>query len=279
MASQLESAGAQVRNPSRGKPIHIARMETGLFTNRNGLHEPVQFVISKFYGGYVDALIDGGNMEISNQLTLIRRPGLSAFSTVNVPNPPNWFYDWRTLDQGIKVIVDTPVATYIQTPTTQTQIFTKTGLAGQGYYQGVGDTLFVGDGVDLQKYVLPGGTVWNWGIVAPLAAPNVTSTPTASSSSVWTASTVYSTMGLIVDSNGNVQQMISVNASGTNTTQFGTTGNGQPAWNQTPGGATPDNGFNWTNWGPIVLRKPNTTYNNGASGGTLANPATVYDPV
>src|SRR5712664_2330605 len=125
MAGLLETAGAQPKNPSRGKPIHVARMETGLFTNRNALHDPAQFVVSKFYGGYIDALIDGSNMEISNQLTLIRRPGLSQFSFVNVPNPPLWFYDWRTLDQGIKVIVDTSVASYIQTPTTQTQIFTK----------------------------------------------------------------------------------------------------------------------------------------------------------
>lgn len=72
MPAQFESVGAQPRNPSRGKPIHVARMETGLFTNRSPLHDPASFVISKFYGGYVDALIDGSNMEVSNALTLIR---------------------------------------------------------------------------------------------------------------------------------------------------------------------------------------------------------------
>jgi len=243
MASLLESVGAQPRNPSRGKPIHIARMETGLFTNRSALHDPATWYMSK-YGGFPDALIDGSNMEVSNALTLIRRPGLSEWSSVSVPNQPNLFYDWRTLDQGIKVIVDTSVATYIQASASQTQIFTKSGGAGQGYYQGVADTLYYGDGVDLQKYITPAGSVWKWGIAAPTVAPTVTITETASAAVNWVASTVFSTMGLLVDSNGNIQQLINVNAqpvANPNSTQFGLTGNGQPAWNQTPGGTTTDN--------------------------------------
>src|ERR1700676_4785674 len=148
----FEAGGAQPKNPSRGKAITPAlRFETGLFMNRSPLHDPAQWVYSKFYGGYTDTLFDGSNMEVSNQLSLIRRPGLSQWSSVPVPNQPNWFYDWRTLDCGVKVVVDTPVATYLQSATTQTQIFTKTPGAGQGYYVGVADTLFYGDGVDLQK--------------------------------------------------------------------------------------------------------------------------------
>lgn len=277
MTGLLETAGAQPKNPSRGKPIHIARMETGLFTNRNALHDPASWYATK-YGGYVDALIDGSNMEISNQLTLIRRPGLSQWSSVAIPNQPNWFYDWRTLDQGVKVVVDTSVATYLQAASTQTQIFTKSAGAGQGYYQGVGDTLYYGDGVDLQKYILPAGTVWNWGIATPIAVPGITIVSSGSATVTWVASTEFTTMGLLVDSNGNIQQLISVNAQGGNTTQFGLTGNGQPNWNQTPGGTTIDNGWNWSNWGPIVLRTPNTTYNNAQTGGTLANPCIIYDP-
>ena len=154
MPSAFDAVGAQEKNPSRGKPIHIARMETGLFTNRSPIHDPAAFVISKFYGGYVDALIDGSNMEVSNALTLIRRPGLSEWSSVTVPDQVNWFYDWRTLDCGVKVVVDTTTSTYLQTATTQTQIFTKSAGAGQGYYQGVADTLYYGDGIDLQKVIL-----------------------------------------------------------------------------------------------------------------------------
>lgn len=281
MTGLLESAGAQARNPSRGKPIHVARMETGLFTNRSALHDPAQFVISKFYGGYVDALIDGSNMEVSNALTLIRRPGLSQWSNQTVPNPPNWFYDWRKLDTTISVVVDTAVATYIQTPTTQTQIFTKSAGAGQGYYQGVANTLYYGDGVDLQKY--DGTSVWNWGIVAPSAAPKVTITPTAAGSTTWVASTVFATMGILVDANGNIQQLISVNnptgpQAGANTTRYGTSGSGEPAWNQNPGGTTTDGSITWTNFGPIPLWAAHKLYDNFSSGGTNANPCMIYDP-
>jgi len=296
MPGLLESAGAQVRNPSRGKPIHIARMETGLFTNRSPLHDPADFIVSKFYGGYVDALIDGSNMEVTNQLTLARRPGLSKWSSIAVPDPPNWFYNWRTLDCGVKVVVDTPVATYLQTATTQTQIFTKTVGAGQGYYQGVGDTLYVGDGIDLQKFILntstcTTGTVWNWGIIAPTvmlpASPaagspvGIVITQSNASAVNWTGTpaTVWSTMGLLIDSNNNIQQLISVNSTGTNQTRFGMTGSGNPDWNPMPGGATPDpGGWNWSNWGPIVPWSGGKTFNNASVGGTIAFPCIIYDP-
>lgn len=283
MPTGFEAVGAQPRNPSRGKPIHVARMETGLFTNRNALHDPAQFVVSKFYGGYIDALIDGSNMEISNQLTLIRRPGSSQFSSVNIPNQPNWFYDWRTLDQGIKVIVDTPVATYIQTPTTQQQIFTKSAGAGQGYYQGVADTLYTGDGIDLLKFILPGGKTWNWGIVPPTAAPTVVSTASGSAATVWQANTFFSTMGLTVDTFGQVWQLIGVNANGTNTAnaQFGTAGNGSPTWNQALFATTTESAGTpivWQNDGQISQWVANFNYGDAGVNGTAA-PVGIFDPV
>src|SRR5271168_1874723 len=178
----FETVGAQPRNPSKGKAIMPAiRFETGLATNRSALIDPSPYVYAKFYGGYPDVLLSGSNMEVSNKRSLIRRPGNPQWSSVTVPNPPNWFYDWRTLDKGINVIVDTSVGTYIQTASSQTQIFTKSAGAGQGYYQGVADTLYYGDGVDLQKYTPgnPNGTTWNWGIAAPTVAPVVAIIPSS----------------------------------------------------------------------------------------------------
>jgi hypothetical protein len=58
---------------------------------------------------------------------------------------------------------------------------------------------------------------------------------------LWQANTVYSTMGLLTDSNGIVQQLVSVNCSGANTTRYG------------------------------------TIFSNFGVGGTLANPAVIYD--
>ncbi len=148
--------------------------------------------------------------------------------------------------------------------------------AGQSYFQGVGNTLYFGDGIDLKKW--DGTNTWNWGSTAPLAAPGVTITPSGSSAVLWQANIVYPTMGLLVDSNGNVQQVVSVNASGTNSTRYGTTGNGQPAWNGALSGTTTDNTVTWTNRGPVGLWTPSTLYNNFSVGGTLANPCVIYDP-
>lgn len=119
---------------------------------------------------------------------------------------------------------------------------------------------------------------WIWQPTAPTVAPKLNIVASGSAAISWVANTVFSTMGFIVDANGNVQQMISVNASGTNTTQLGTTSNGEPAWNQTPGGTTADGTITWTNWGPIGTWTANTVYNNAAIGGTAANPSQIYDP-
>lgn len=119
--------------------------------------------------------------------------------------------------------------------------------------------------------------VWNLQIAAPTSAPTLSIVSSGSAATVWQGSTVFSTMGLSVDSSGNVEQLISVNALGGNATQFGTTGNGQPAWNQTPGGTTSDNTITWTNYGPVVAWTANTVYNNFSTGGTTANPCYVYD--
>lgn len=122
---------------------------------------------------------------------------------------------------------------------------------------------------------------WNWQPSPPTVAPTLTIVASGAAAVPWTASTVYSTMGLLVDQNGNVQQLVSVNASGTNLTQYALTGNGEPVWNQTPGGTTTDNTITWTNYGPIGLWTASQVYNNSSGtggGGTVANPCFIYDP-
>jgi hypothetical protein len=280
MAGLLDSVGAQPKNKSYGKSIHTARFETGLATNRNALHDSASWYVSK-YGGYPDAAIDGSNMELSNKLTWIRRPGLSEWSSVAVPDQVNWFYDWRTLDCGIRVVVDTSTSTYLQSSTTQNLIFSKTSGAGQGYYQGVADTLYYGDGIDLQKFELgtdcvnTNGTVWNWGIVAPTTPPKLLITESGAAAVQWQASSMYTTMGLVIDANNHIWQLVAVNNGGS---QYGTTGSGGPAWVNTPGATTPDNGHNWTNWGPIGTWQPGHIYNDASTGGSATQPCIIYVP-
>ena len=124
---------------------------------------------------------------------------------------------------------------------------------------------------------------WNWQIAAPTSAPTLNVVSSGSAATAWQASTIFSTFGLIHDSGtSTAQQLTSVNTLGGNTTQFGTSGNGEPPWNNTPGGSTTDNTgggtITWTNWGPVATWAANKTFNNASIGGTNANPAMIYDP-
>ena len=120
-------------------------------------------------------------------------------------------------------------------------LFAKSAGAGQTGFQAVAGTLYMGDGVDTRKYT-PGNTnglVWNYGIAAPVNQPTVTIIESGSAAVTWESGIFYSTMGLLLDSNGNIEQLTSVNTSGTNTTQYGVSGDGQPPWNNFTGGQTP----------------------------------------
>lgn len=170
-------------------------------------------------------------------------------------------------------------------------LFSKSPGAGQSYFIGSGGILFSGNGVDtwkwtpLNTFINPsdpnGQSVWNWGIVAPEAQPSVTVVASGSASTPWTGTptaVVWSTMGLVDDTaNSAVYQLISVNYTGTNATNFGTTGNGQPAWAGT-GGTTVDNTVTWSNLGPLVLWTANTKFASAQSGGVSGYSCAVYDP-
>lgn len=280
MANLLQFFGASPTKATRYTPIHLARLESGLWTQRAALHDISQSVAAKFYGGAPDALLAGANVEITNNLTLSRRPGCSAFSAVTYPTAPNRAFEFRLPDGSIQILIDTSTNVYLDNQNgTKTNILTKAAGAGQGYFVSVGNVCYIGDGVDLVKYTPnnPNGTLWQWQGSAPAASPAITIQASGANAASWQASTVFSTMGMLVDANGNVEQLISVNAQGGNSTQFGTTGNGQPAWNQTPGGTTTDNTITWTNKGPIVQWTANTVYNDSTTGGTLANPCIIYD--
>lgn len=275
----IQSVGGQAAKPLKFSPIYVNRWY-GLYTHRNPLRDPSSTSQERFYGGLPGALIDGLNVELSSNLTLVRRPGTTAFTTATFPTKPLAIYEVDLADGAIDCLVDTTSDLYLVTPTSKTSILSKGAGSGQSFVAGVNTTIYIGDGVETKKY--DGTNTWDLGIDAPTDAPTVITTPTGSGSALpWQASTVDSTMGLIVDANGNVQQLTSVNALGTNTTQYGETGSGEPTWNLTPPNTTTDNTISWQNMGPIVLWTAGTTYNNSSLGfgGTLANPCIIYDPV
>lgn len=274
MQDRFAEAGAQPAKPSHYAPIFVAASLTGLYTQRSVFHDPSNVVTQRFYGGRPDTLFNGLNVELSNELTLIRRFG-TVQASANYAQPPLNAFQWELDDGTILLNVDTQSFVYKEPLNlgAATQIFAKSPFAGRGYFVASGDTLYYGDGIDLIKYTPtnPNGLIWNWGIAAPTSAPTVTVGAAGSSAAQWAANTVFSTMGLLVDPNNNVQQLSSVNANPTapNATQIGTSGPGTPNFNTAYLATTNDGSVTWTSLGQITLWEPNTTYQPGNA---------IYDP-
>ena len=376
MAGLFEISGAQPKNQSPWHPKFIENFGDGggLFTNRCVLTDPSNIISRRYYGGKVGALIDGLNTEISVRNTLIRRYGLSAFSTAVYPTIPDYGFSFELTDGTIRVLIDTgssgnlavtSVAASVGTTAVYTGVypagganayaglyFTVTGFssisrnngyflctastttsltlananataetpvsaaavtaggvywdeqngskqllfaksagAGQTHFVAVAGILYAGDGMDTWKYTplnpnTPPGSlvsVWKWGIAAPTTPPSVTLVASGAAAPTWQLNTIYSTMGLTVDSTGLVWQLISVNAdnSQTATAIYGTAGTGSPPWNQTLYATTTESsgtGIVWQNLGEIDQWQPNTLYADGGVNGTPGKCA-IYDPV
>jgi len=76
MPAQFPSNGGQPQKPPKAATLYTGRFFYGLNTNRSPLRGLNTAFVEKFYSGSSnDALIGGLNTEISNRLTLCRRPG------------------------------------------------------------------------------------------------------------------------------------------------------------------------------------------------------------
>ena len=169
--SPLQVAGAQVQ-PTGAAPLHTNEFFTGLFTQGNPLGPgPVPYLYSKFYGASrFDRIIGGVNTEISVKLSLKRRLGNSMLNA-NVTSPVKRFFQFRgttktsggstpyqannrlLADMGATVNDITP-------PSTNNVLVNKTGGAGPTMcFVAVGNTLYMGNGVDEFKYMLSAS---NW---------------------------------------------------------------------------------------------------------------------
>jgi hypothetical protein len=186
MPSALLAQGATLDRPQKNAPIHINRFFTGLWTNRSPLREgAVEYLLEKFYSGSrFDSVYGGQNTELTPKLTWARRPGLSVYNSQTF-TAPNTFYEFRITDpntgiESIRVIVDTPTAVYDGTgPNTKTLLLSKGAGSGQTSFQSVGNTLYMGDGVDTKQ--------WLW-------------------FPAWVANQVYALGDCILDPSGNIWQ-------------------------------------------------------------------------
>jgi hypothetical protein len=287
-------AGGQPQKQPKWTPLFVDRTFTGLFTQRAPYHDPSDLVTSRFYGGRPDALWDGLNVELSNELTLIRSYGTSEFSTTTYPTSPDRAFRFQLSNGTVQILIDTTAAVYWDEQNgSKTLIFTKAAGAGQTYFQAVGDVCYMGDGVDLFKYtpLNPNGKLWNWGLAAPTAQPTVVPVESAVSATTWVANTMFTTMGLLNDGT-NIQFLVST-MQNSNTTQFGATGQGTPNFNTTQGSITTDNTCNWTSHGQLQLwqsghafaadsvifdQASNGIYNNFGSPGTSGSGRPNFTP-
>lgn len=105
MTSLLESSGGQPQKQPKYVPIFIDKAFTGLYTQRAILHDPSDYFTGR-YGGRPDALLTGRNVELTNRLTLQRRPGMSTFGA-NYPTAPLRAYSFQLANGTIQLIVDT----------------------------------------------------------------------------------------------------------------------------------------------------------------------------
>lgn len=107
MSNLLANAGGHPQKDPKFVPLFIERAFTGLNTQRAALHDPSDLVTSRYYGGRPDSLWMGSNVELSNNLTLRRRPGLSPFSSVTYPTVPDRAFSFELTNNTIQVVIDT----------------------------------------------------------------------------------------------------------------------------------------------------------------------------
>ena len=188
MANQFQLNGSTSGKQTRYTGLWNASWTSGIWTNRSPLREgPVTRMEARYIGARNDCFWDGSNIEISQRLTPVRRPGHTEYNTSTF-SAIDCFYEFRlfnTNTETIKVMADTAATLYDATgPSGQIAVWSKSAGAGQTYMQYVANILYFGNGVDLKKWVQnPVG---------------------------WLASYKYTVDGMetfVIDSNGNLEQL------------------------------------------------------------------------
>jgi hypothetical protein len=139
--------------------------------------------------------------------------------------------DFCTAIGGAPLLTSTSVPSFLATPPSSGNNF-------QGSITVDGTILWVNRG----------GPIENWGIVAGTTSPTVV---VGTSGAAWKADTYYSLLGVVIDTNGNLQQVTTAGLSGTST----------PTWATVDGNTTDDGTVVWTQletttelaWDPSTL--------------------------
>ena len=176
--SQIAAAGGQPQKPPRYAPIYQGSFFNGINTNRSPLRAAsANHIYQKYYGDVSgDALISGSNVEVSNRLTLIRRPGNPLYDTnvAHLYDDVDAFDEFRvnkaqsdvfgTTLESIFTMIDEANNGFLYSLSESfvrggdsgyfTGLkFQKSSGAGQTYMQAVGNSLYFADGVDQKKWL------------------------------------------------------------------------------------------------------------------------------
>jgi hypothetical protein len=173
--SQLSANGGQPQKQPKYADIYQGRFFNGLNTNRSPLRAAsASHIAEKFYSDNSgDALIAGSNIEVSNRLTLIRRPGNPIYDNTHTYDNPDAFDEFRvnkaqsdvfgTVLEKIYTMIDETGAGFLyslddafvrggDTPSAGLK-FQKNSGAGQTFMQQVGNSLYFGNGVQNKKWL------------------------------------------------------------------------------------------------------------------------------
>src|ERR1035441_10226890 len=202
MSNALQINGAQSEKQVKFAPMYVGRIFSGIWTNRSPLRDAhTTRTEEKYYGPCGDAMIAGSNVEVTNRLTLSRRPGNPKYDASNSYSNILAFDEfryskslsdiWGTSTEHIDVMVDTAAALYANSGGSSTTVFTKTPGAGQSFMQELGTQLLFADGIDQKK--------WNQSLFVRNSANdgmglNVNAYPIMNTN--------------LIDSNGHIQQLI-----------------------------------------------------------------------
>jgi hypothetical protein len=159
----LQGAGGQPQKQGKYAALVTGRVFNGLVTNRSPLRGTLPSIYENYYHmSYGDVMIAGSNVEVSNRLTLIRRPGNSIFGTGTFSNVQlfNEFIvnkstsdAFGTVLEEIFTLISEPGALWATGSTgVQQPVFSDSAVTSPYYTQAVGNELYFSNGVDNKKW-------------------------------------------------------------------------------------------------------------------------------
>ncbi|PWT75536.1 MAG: hypothetical protein C5B59_08640 [Bacteroidetes bacterium] len=162
--SQIQGAGGQPQKSPKYAPIYTGRIFNGLYTNRSPLRGVSPALYEQYYRvSYGDVMIAGANVEVSNRLTLIRRPGNPNYDA-NSWNNVLSFDEFRvnksasdvfgtTLENIYTMVTEPGTLFSLDSSLVKSTVFTNSAVNGQTFMQEVGNSLYFSNGVDNKKWL------------------------------------------------------------------------------------------------------------------------------